>query len=84
MRISSVSKLEGRVPLIRVTLIENVFTSVQKQQMIEKLTDALVSVEGEKLRPLTWVVIEEVKDGDLGIGGKVLSTNEARELRAVK
>ena len=72
------------MPLIRVTLIENVFSTAQKQQMIEQLTDALVSIQGEKLRPLTWVVIEEVKDGDLGIGGKVLSTNGARELHAAK
>jgi 4-oxalocrotonate tautomerase len=34
--------------------------------MIQKLTDAMVSIEGEKLRSLTWVVIEEVKDGNLG------------------
>ena len=48
--------------------------------MIEKLTDAMVSIEGENMRPLTWVVIEEVKSGDLGIGGKPLSINGARAL----
>jgi 4-oxalocrotonate tautomerase len=68
------------VPLIRVTLVENVFSQVQKEAMIEKLTDAMVSIEGEKLRSLTWVVIEEVKDGNLGIGGKPLSSGDAREL----
>ncbi|MGA8221291.1 MAG: tautomerase family protein [Candidatus Acidiferrales bacterium] len=72
------------MPLIQVKLIENVFTLVQKQEMIRKLTDAMVSIEGEKLRPLTSVVIEEVKDGHLGIGGKPLSTHEAREPRAGK
>ena len=56
------------MPLIRLTLIENVFSQAQKQEMIQKLTDAMVSIEGEKLRSLTWVVIEEVKDGNLGIG----------------
>lgn len=75
---------EGRVPLIQVTLIENVFSQAQKQAMIQKLTDALVSIEGEKLRSLTWVVIEEVKDGNLGIGGKPLSSGEARELSDTK
>jgi len=39
------------VPLIHVTLIENVFSQTQKQKMIQKLTDALVSIEGEKLLP---------------------------------
>jgi 4-oxalocrotonate tautomerase len=52
--------------------------------MIQKLTDALVSIEGEKLRSLTWVVIEEVKDGNLGIGGKPLSSGDARELSGGK
>jgi 4-oxalocrotonate tautomerase len=68
------------VPLIHVTLIENVFSQAQKQEMIQKLTDAMVSIEGERLRSLTWVVIEEVKDGNLGIGGKPLSSGDAREL----
>lgn len=68
------------MPLIQVKVIENVFTQVEKQEMIRKLTDAMVSVEREKLRALTWVVIEEVKSGDFGIGGKPLSSEEAREL----
>jgi 4-oxalocrotonate tautomerase len=71
---------EVKVPLIQVTLIENVFSQAQKQEMIQKLTDAMVSIEGEGLRSLTWVVIEEVKDGNLGIGGKPLLSGHAREL----
>jgi 4-oxalocrotonate tautomerase len=72
------------MPLIQVTVIENVFSQTQKQEMIQKLTDAMVSIEGEGLRPLTWVVIEEVKDGNLGIGGKTLSSGDARELSGDK
>ena len=72
------------MPLIHVTLIENVFSQVQKREMIQKLTDAMVSSEGEKLRSLTWVVIEEVKDGNLGISGKPLSSGDARELSGGK
>jgi 4-oxalocrotonate tautomerase len=72
------------VPLIHVTLIENVFSPAQKQEMIQKLTDTMVSIEGEKLRSLTWVVIEEVKDGNLGIGGKPLSSRDAHELSGGK
>ncbi len=75
---------EGKVPLIHVTLIENVFSQTQKQEMIQKLTDAMVSIEGEKLRSLPWVVIEEVKDGYLAIGGKPLSSGDARELSGGK
>ena len=58
------------MPLIEVRLIKGVFTEQQKGQMIEKLTDAMVSIEGEKLREVTWVTIEEVPSGEWGIGGK--------------
>ncbi len=39
------------MPLIQVKMIEKVFTPAQKQEVISRLTDALVSVEGESLRP---------------------------------
>jgi 4-oxalocrotonate tautomerase len=72
------------MPLLHVTLIENVFSEQQKLEMIEKLTDAMVSIEGENMRQITWVVIEEVKNGNLAIGGKPLSSEAARELVAGK
>jgi len=43
----------------------------QKAQLIDKITEAMIEVEGEAMRDLTWVVIEEVKAGDWAIGGKV-------------
>jgi 4-oxalocrotonate tautomerase len=54
------------MPLVTVKVIEGVFTPTQKKAMVHRLTDAMVSVEGEGLRPVTWVVIEEVKGGDWG------------------
>jgi 4-oxalocrotonate tautomerase len=68
------------MPLINVKLIEDVFTPEQKGQIIERLTDAMVSVEGENMRGVTWVVVEEVKSGDWGIGGKPLSTEDVKAL----
>ena len=68
------------MPLIQVKLIENVFTPQQKQEMIRKLTDAMVSIEGENMRGVTWVVIEDVNSGDWGIGGKPLTTNDVKAL----
>ena len=58
------------MPLINVKLIEDVFTSEQKGQIVERLTDAMVSIEGENMRGVTWVVIEEVHSGDWGIAGR--------------
>ena len=70
------------MPLINVKLIEDVFTPEQKGQIIERLTDAMVSIEGENMRGVTWCVIEEVKSGDWGLGGKPLSTEDVRALGA--
>jgi 4-oxalocrotonate tautomerase len=58
------------MPLINVRLIEGVFDESEKQQMIGKLTDAMVEIEGESMRGVTWVVIDEVKSGDWGMGGQ--------------
>ena len=50
--------------------------------MIEKVTEAMVSVEGENLREKTVVILEEVQSGDWGIGGKTLTTDAVKQLRA--
>jgi 4-oxalocrotonate tautomerase len=68
------------MPLIQVKLIEGVFSEAQKHEMIHKLTDAMVSVEGEAMRAVTWVVIEEVRSGSWGIGGKAMTTADVRAL----
>ena len=72
------------MPFINVKLIEGVLTDAQKQEMINKLTDAAVEVEGENLRSVTWCVLEEVKSGDWGIGGKGLTTQDVKALAAGK
>jgi 4-oxalocrotonate tautomerase len=68
------------MPLIQVKVIEGVFSDPQKQEIVRKLTDTMVSIEGENMRPVTWVVIEEVKSGSWGIGGKTLSTADVKAL----
>ncbi len=54
------------MPLVTVKVIEDVFTPDQKKEMIRKIADAMVEVEGESLRPVTWVVLEEVRSGYWG------------------
>jgi 4-oxalocrotonate tautomerase len=68
------------MPFVQVKVIEGVFSDAQKQEMIHKLTDAMVSIEGEKMREVTWVVVEEVKSGSWGIGGKPLTTGDVRAM----
>jgi 4-oxalocrotonate tautomerase len=70
------------MPLIEVHLIEKVFSPEQKRQIIQKLTDAMVSIEGENMRGVTWVKISEVTSGEWGIGGKPLTTEAVKELAA--
>jgi 4-oxalocrotonate tautomerase len=72
------------MPLIQVKVIEGVFTEAQKREIVHKLTDAMVSIEGEPMRPVTLVIVEEVKSGDWGIGGKALTTADVKALAAGK
>ena len=72
------------MPLVQVKVIEGVFTEAQKREIIHKLTDAMISIEGESMRSVTWVIVEEVKSGDWGIGGKALTTADVKALAARK
>ena len=72
------------MPLVQVKLIEGVFSTAQKQEIIKKLTDTMVSIEGENMRPVTWVVVEEVKSGEWGIGGQAMTTADVKALAAGK
>jgi 4-oxalocrotonate tautomerase len=69
------------MPFAAIKVIEGVFSDDEKQRMIEKVTEAMVSVEGENLREKTVVILEEVKSGNWGIGGKTLSADDVRYLR---
>jgi len=70
------------MPFVNVKVIEGVFDADQKRQMVERLTDAMVGIEGENMREVTWVVVEEVRSGDWGIGGKALRTEDVKALAA--
>jgi 4-oxalocrotonate tautomerase len=70
------------MPIVNVQLIEGVFSSDQKREMIEKLTETMVEIEGENMRGVTFVVIEETKSGDWGIGGQPMTTEAVRAIAA--
>ena len=70
------------MPLINVKVIEGVFSDSQKQDIVKELTNAMVRVEGENMRGVTWVVVEEVRSGDWGIGGNTLTTEAVKALAA--
>ena len=66
------------MPLINVKMLEGVFTPKQKQEIIRKFTDTIVSIEGESARPVTWVILEEVRSGEWGVGGNPVTTNDVK------
>ena len=72
------------MPLVNIEVIENVFTPAQKKEMIEKVTDAMISIEGEALRPYTLVKIDEAKDGNWSVGGTIVTASDARRLQQTK
>ena len=66
--------------VIQVTVIEGVFTAAEKQEIVERLTDAMASIEGESMRRHIWCLVAEVASGDWGVGGQTLTADDARAL----
>jgi 4-oxalocrotonate tautomerase len=73
---------EFEMPFVNVKVIEGVCSAEQKQDIVRKVTDAMIEVEGEHMRPVTWVVVEEVASGAWGIGGTPLHTADVLALAA--
>lgn len=68
------------MPLIQIKGVGGYLTLEQKQEIIRKVTDAVVSVEGEGLRQVTWVTIEDVAPGAWGVGGQPVTDDDLRAL----
>lgn len=68
------------MPLVTIDVIKDVFTPQQKQDLIHRVTEAMISVEGEGLRGVTWVRVNEFEQGDWAIGGQALSARDVQSL----
>jgi 4-oxalocrotonate tautomerase len=71
---------EDSMALIQVTVIAGVFTAPQKQEIVERLTDAMVAIEGENMRRTIWCMVEEVPSGAWGVGGRPLTADDVKAL----
>jgi 4-oxalocrotonate tautomerase len=69
------------MPLVDIQVIEGVFTPDQKREMIEKVTDTMVGIEGEAMRGVTWVRVQEIASGEWGIGGKALTADDVKAIQ---
>jgi 4-oxalocrotonate tautomerase len=68
------------MPRVQITGIGGYLSLEQKKELIARVTDAILSVEGEGLRDVTWVTIEDVQPGAWGIGGKPVTADDLRRL----
>ena len=72
------------MPMVTIDVIKDVFSPQQKQELIAKVTEAMITVEGENMRGVTWVRINEFLGGDWAIGGKPLKASDVHALAAGK
>lgn len=72
------------MPMVTIDVIKGVFTPKQKEQLIEKVTAAMIDVEGENMRGVTWVRIAEFESGDWAVGGRRLHTSDVQAIAAGK
>ena len=70
------------MPLVHVKLIEGVFNTDQKHEIITKLTETMVDIEGEAMRPVTWVRVQEIESGEWAIGGNRLTAAAVTSMAA--
>ena len=68
------------MPMVTIDVIKDVFSPKQKQELIAKVTEAMITVEGENMRGVTWVRIQEFEGGDWAIGGRALEAADVHAL----
>ena len=72
------------MPFVEIKVFEGEFDQEQTRKVIEAVTNTLVSFSGEALRGATWVVVQEVKSGNWGVGGKALGLEDVRAMQAAE
>jgi 4-oxalocrotonate tautomerase len=68
------------MPLVTIDVIKDVFTPEEKRRLISNVTEAMIAVEGEGMRQVTWVRINEIEQGDWGIGGQLLGATDVHAM----
>jgi 4-oxalocrotonate tautomerase len=70
------------MPLVNIRVPEGSLSQEKKERMIELVTDAVVEAEGmgDVVKPITWVIIDEVKDGSWGAAGNAVRLKDLAKL----
>jgi 4-oxalocrotonate tautomerase len=70
------------MPLVEIKLFQEEFADTERTAIISAVTNTIVSFTGEAIRPHTWVLLDEIKSGNWGIGGTALGLADVRALHA--
>ena len=70
------------MPVVNLRVMENVLSPEQKHEIAEQFTETLVSVIGEPVRELTWVIVDDIASGQLSIAAKQVTTEAVKEMLA--
>ncbi len=70
------------MPFIEIKVFEDELSEGQSKELIEKVTNAVTETTSEKLRGVTWVVINEVKSGHWGVGGNAIGLDDVKKIIA--
>jgi 4-oxalocrotonate tautomerase len=71
------------MPFVEIKVIEGVFSHDEKREIVERVSETLIDIEGEGLRGSTHTVITETPSGEWAIGGRAFTAEEVREKRGV-
>jgi 4-oxalocrotonate tautomerase len=70
------------MPFINIKVIQGVFTPEEKREMVERVSEAVIAVEGEALRPVTHTTITETPRGEWAVGGQAMTAEDVKRLRS--
>jgi len=70
------------MPFIDIKVIQGVFTPEEKRELVERVSEAAIAVEGEALRPFTVTAITETPSGEWAVGGRTYTAEDVKAARS--
>ena len=58
------------------------FTPEEKRELVERVSEAAIDVEGEALRPFTVTAITETPSGEWAVGGQTYTADDVKAARS--
>ena len=68
------------MPFVEIKSIKGVFSTEEKAQIIEETTGVFARMKGDEFAAGTWVVVNELGNGDWGEGGSVLKAEKVPKM----